>query len=269
MTASAQLTRTGEGWSALPDPHSLGDVLAHRRWVRRRRPFDHVVSTDVFTPDFYGQLHDQVQGILDDPEMFARNMPGYDASSCELKTHREGPLGVFTSRAWHDTLAGIWGVEATGDVSATLHHHAPGGKSGWPHNDLNPSWFPGPPPKSDEIQMVENDLVDHQRGTRAEGVEARENVRAVAVLFYLGNPAWSPGDGGETGLFESASAAAHGPSAVVPPINNSMVMFECTPFTWHSFLTNRKPRTSVVMWLHRTKEDAVSTWGEQSIVHWG
>lgn len=246
----------------------LGELLAHRRWVRRRRPFEHVVAQNVFTSAVYDQLHQQVLGLLDDPAVFQRNIEGYDASSTQVGQHRDGPLGLFVSRAWHDMVADIWGIEATGDVTATLHHHAPGGPTGWPHNDLNPGWFPGPEPADDEIRLSDNALVDHHHGTHREGVQARERVRAVAVLFYLGNPEWQPGDGGETGLFDSMSGAAAGPYAAVPPINNSMVMFECTPFSWHSFLANRKPRTSVVMWLHRRKEDVVARWGEQSIVHW-
>ena len=52
-------------------------------------------------------------------------------------------------------------------------------------------------------------------------------------------------------------------------MNNSLVLFECTPFSWHGYLGNRaKPRNSVVMWLHRPKADVVARWGEPSIVRW-
>jgi hypothetical protein len=246
----------------------LRDLVAHRRWVRRSRPFGHVVARDVFTPEFYGSLDAQVQQIIGDGTTFARNMGAYDATSSMLERHREGPLGVFLSRAWHDLMAGIWGMDATGDVTASLHHHEPGGRSGWPHNDLNPGWFPGPPPGAGEVRLAHNEVVDYQQGTRASGVEAREVVRGAALLYYLGNSEWQQGDGGETALYDSLSGSARGPYAAVPPINNSLVMFECTPFSWHSFLTNRTPRTSVVMWVHRRKDEAVERWGEQSIVYW-
>ncbi|MDT4982832.1 MAG: hypothetical protein QOF95_322, partial [Pseudonocardiales bacterium] len=94
-------------------------------------------------------------------------------------------------------------------------------------------------------------------------------IRAVSLLFYVGNPDWVPGDGGETGLFANIDTAARGPRAAVPPVNNSLVMFECTPFSWHAFVSNvSNPRNSVVMWLHRRKDEAVARWGEQSIVYW-
>ncbi len=46
-------------------------------------------------------------------------------------------------------------------------------------------------------------------------------------------------------------------------------MFECTPYSCHTFLTNtRNPRNNLVLWVHRTKTEAVSRWGERSIVYW-
>lgn len=247
----------------------LGDLLAHRRWVRRRYPFDHVLAQNVFQKEFYEQLHQQVVDIVQDGSALGRNMGSYDASGSHLDNHRDGPLGIFVSRAWHDMLAGMWGVDATGDVSAGLHHHEPGSRSGFPHSDLNCCWFPGPEPAETEVRLTNDTLVDQKFGRRGrDDVEAIERMRAIAVLFYLGNPEWQPGDGGETGLFESFSGAYGPPGAAVPPVNNSMVTFEVTPFTWHRFLTNRKPRTSVTMWLHTHKDDVIERWGEQSIVEW-
>lgn len=91
----------------------------------------------------------------------------------------------------------------------------------------------------------------------------------MSLLLYLGNPSWQPGDGRETGLFRDVATFAHGPAAAVPPINNSMMFFECTPWSWHAFVTSRvKPRTSVVMWLHRTKDEVRARWGDRSIEYW-
>ncbi|WP_211348907.1 2OG-Fe(II) oxygenase [Nocardioides litoris] len=268
-----QTTRPGTAGSVsayrgLRDVDDLAPLLAHRGWVRKARPFSHVVARDVFVPDFYDALHRQVTGLIESETFRERNMGRYDASSSMVQQHPGGPLDVFLSRAWHDVMAGLWDVEATGDVIASLHHHAPGGRSGWPHNDLTTAWFPGADePGRHEVGLSTTE-VDAHTGERAEGVEARETVRGVAALFYLGNPEWSPGDGGETGLFESASGAHLGPAAAVPPINNSAVFFECTPFSWHAFLSNRTPRTSVVMWVHRRKQDVIERWGGENIVYW-
>lgn len=253
--------------SAIAHDVALAGVLANRRWVRRSRPFPHIVARDVFTPDCYERLETHFGDLArEHRELFQRNMPGYDAASADLSQHADGPLGVFLSRQWHDLVAGVSGVAATGDVLASLHHHDPGGKSGWPHNDLNPGWFAGPAPGPHEVRPAFADGVGYHHGTRPPGIEARESVRAVSLLFYLGNPPWQPGDGGETGLF--ADVDGRGPRAAVPPLNNSLVLFECTPFSWHAFLSNAKPRNSLVMWLHRPKDDAVARWGGDNIVYW-
>lgn len=249
----------------------LEELLANRRWVRRAHPFPHVVAQNVFVPARYEELDAEFHRIEQShPEVFRRDMAGYDASGSLLDPYRDGPLGVFLSREWHDMLAALVGVgvDATGDVTGSLHHHEPGAASGWPHNDLNPGWFAGPAALPQEVRLTSDEPVDYHRGTSPPGVAARETVRAVSLLFYLANPPWQPGDGGETGLYRSPHD--HGrPAVTVPPINNSLVLFECTPFSWHGFVSNHaKPRNSIVMWLHRTKDDAVNRWGEQSIVHW-
>lgn len=246
----------------------LGDVLANRRWVRNALPFPHVVARNVFTPDFYDALNSEFRRIeREHPETFHRAMSGYDASGAMLDHYRDGPLGVFVSRPWHDLLAGLFSVAATGDMTASLHHHDPGGQSGWPHNDLNPGWFAEPAAGTDEVRLPHDGQVQYHHGTRPDAVPARETVRAVSALFYLGNPEWEPGDGGETALY--ANGAARVPAATVPPVNNSLVIFECTPFSWHGFVHNRvKPRNSVVMWIHRDKAQVERRWGADSVVHW-
>ncbi|GAB2463456.1 2OG-Fe(II) oxygenase [Jatrophihabitans fulvus] len=258
--------------TATTAPPALEDVLANRRWVRRGFPFPHVVAQNVFTPEFYGLLDAEFRRIeREQPEAFQRNMAGYDATGAMLDHHRDGPLGIFVSRAWHDLLAGVGGIDdPTGDMTASLHHHEPGSADGWPHQDLNPGWF-GEPAGPDEVRLPYDGpperRVAYHHGTRAEGVPARETVRAVSALFYLANPPWEPGDGGETGLYTVGGQSR--PTLTVPPVNNSLVLFECSPFSWHGFLSNRvKPRNSVVMWIHRPKDEVVRRWGDDSIRYW-
>jgi len=253
-----------------PPNWNLDELLASRRWIQRNRPFPHVYAQDVFTAEFYQSVHEEFERIeREHPEVFQRNMEGYDASGASIHHFRDGPLGVFVSREWHDLIATVAGVSATGDINAGMHHHDPGGASGWPHNDLNPSFFASPPPRPDEVRMENSGGVAVITGEHQPGTEVREVVRAVSLLFYLGNPEWESGDGGETGLYADVASAGRGPTVGVPPINNSMVFFECTPRTWHTFISNRtKPRNSVVMWLHRPKDEAVRRWGDENIEYW-
>lgn len=250
------------------DPADLPTVLAHRRWVRRTHPFPHVVAQNVFVPSFYDELaahFERIKGL----GAFAKNIRNYDAGSVLIRDHADGPLGIFVSRPWHDMVAGIFGVDGTGDVTAGLHHHPPGGRPGWPHNDLNPGWFGGDPPGPDEVRNEGVDGVDYQLGPSRPDAPGRENVRGVSVIFYLANEPWSPGDGGETGIYGSCTAGKQGAGIGIAPVNNSMVLFESTPFTWHGYAGHaRHERNSAVMWVHRRKADAVRRWGEQSIAYW-
>jgi Rps23 Pro-64 3,4-dihydroxylase Tpa1-like proline 4-hydroxylase len=87
--------------------------------------------------------------------------------------------------------------------------------------------------------------------------------------MFLHNPPWREGDGGETGLYSRSSQPVSEPTKAIAPINNSLLIFECRPNSYHSFLSNRNgPRNSMIMWLHRPKNDVEQRWGSNSIIHW-
>jgi len=249
-------------------------VLSGRGFWRRSAPFSHIVATDVFASAFAAELEGAFRAILGrgcssarDFDRFSRSVPGYGAYVYNLGPETEGPLAVFLSRPFHDMLAGLFGVEATLDVDVALHHHERGSPSGWVHNDLNPGWFVDQP-RPDGVNASDVRVCDYQRGQAAAGAP-REVVRAVAMMYYLCNEPWSPGDGGETGLYGSVRDLVTSPLARVGPVNNSLVAFECTPRSYHAFLENRRAtRSSVVLWLHRRKAEVISRWGERSIQRW-
>ncbi len=248
----------------------LTDMLHNRRWMVRSRPFPHIVAENVFKEHIYQALEESFRDFLaPDGNRFARNMPGYDAFGMEFTPHLTGPFSVFVSRAWHDMIAHLMGVHATNDVVGSLHHHEIGSANGQIHNDLNPGWFVDNA-RDDGINICDPAKCSYQTGEIfGARMKPRETIRAVAILFYVNNPPWSPGDGGETGLYRSSMDPIDSPVSVVPPINNSLLIFESTPYSYHSFLSNRgQPRDSVTMWLHRSKDEVVARWGEEKIVYW-
>jgi LPS sulfotransferase NodH len=241
--------------------------LGSRRWMRCDAPFPYVRARNVFTDGMYKSMVDQYSDLMKSGQ-FGRGIPGYDVAAHTVTGTTGGPLSVFCRRPWHDLLARLFGINATGELNVALHHHAVGSLDGSPHNDLNPGWF-ADVPRSDGI--IVHDPVngcDYRYGPKEPEVTATERVRAVAVIFYLANPVRGV-VGGETGLYRAASDPIDRPVDVVPPENNSMVAFECTPTSFHGFMSNRNAvRNCLVMWLHREKTEAISRWGESSIVYW-
>ncbi|MBJ7610656.1 MAG: sulfotransferase [Candidatus Dormibacteraeota bacterium] len=252
---------------------SLEDVLAPHPWTVRSHPFPHVVARNVLRPEVYAEVDRAFEDVLARgmdaaPHGFGRSTPGYDVFSHTMRTGQDGPFALFLSRPWHDAVAVAASVAAGGHVFCGLHHHAVGSASGSVHNDLNPGFFPRAA-RPDEVVLNDHALCSYYSGESQAGVQPVETVRAVALIFFVHNQPWSPGDGGEIGLYASAAHPIERPAVAVPPINNSMVFFECTPHSFHGFISNRRiPRNSLIMWIHRPPADVIGRWGADPIVRW-
>jgi hypothetical protein len=254
----------------------LAPLLEPGSWEFCTDPFPHVRADRVFTADFHRELATAFDTILrgqhwpaSPDACFLRNMPGYDASAVDLNGRLGWPFNVFVSRSWHDLFASMFAMSTNGCIGGALHHHASGSRDGYLHNDFCTGWFVDDGRRG-EIVVADVNRCHYCYGTTAAGsnVAVRETMRAIAILYYLNNPEWSPGDGGETSLYRTVGDQVDQAVVSVPPINNSLVAFECSPRSFHTFRTNRQPRNSVVMWLHREKDEALAQWGEGSIVPW-
>lgn len=244
--------------------------LGQKRWIRRRAPFPHFIAYDVFAPPVYRRLEttflELLNETLDQPYMERHDIYGRTVHA-DLASRFEPLL----THSFHSVLSGVLGIETTGHVAVGMHHHRAGGHHGFPHNDLNVGWFLGQPAPG-ELGYT-SPHIDYTTGSLlqpdAKGIPI-ETIRAASLLFYLANPPWEPGDGGATGLYKSGSDDIESPVAMAPPINNSLLLFECTPTSYHGFIRNRRTnRNSIVMWLHRPKQAVVDRWGENAIVPYG
>lgn len=261
-----------------PDSGSfdLTQILRDRRWLLRASPFTHAVAQEVFSEAFYCDLKRALAGLLSrgfgsarETDRLARNMPNSDAHAWNLPADVDGPFGLFYSRAWHDTLAGLFGVAATGDVNAAVHYHQVGSANGSVHRDLGVAWF-SDQPRADGINPMDLTRCSYTSGkTSAPDIAAREVVRAITMIYYVGNPAWAQGDGGETGFYRAADDDVAAPALAIAPLENSMIVFENTPASYHSFIRNRRhPRTSIILWLHRRKTEALERFGDAVRLTW-
>jgi len=256
---------------------SLSEVMQNRRWQCCTRPFLHFIARDLFTPGYYAELDAAFGEMMSrglseqhDPARFSRNIRNYDAYSMVFDWNMPKPFRLFVSKEWHDMLAHIADIPATGDVTGGFHHHRRGSRHGQIHNDLNPGWFVDSPYPGD-VNLSRNDLCEYNTGqVHGTGYQVHESVRALAVLFYLHNPPWHEEDGGETGLYTESSQPVISPTKAIPPVNNTLFVFECKPNSYHSFVENRNgARNSIIMWLHRPKSDVIQRWGKDAIVGWG
>jgi hypothetical protein len=200
------------------------------------------------------------------PQRFRRVLPTSEATAILFDPGFGGPLSLFLTAAWRELIAAVTGARLTEHVSGALHHHVPGDPDGFIHNDLNAGWFVHQP-RADGTVVADHTACRYGTGeARRAGVTPQPFIRAVSLLFYLANPAWSGNDGGGTGLFAHRDDPVSSPAVTVPPANNSLLVFPCTPYTFHAFLSNRRePRNSVAMWFHRTRVDATAQWGEQAV----
>ncbi len=245
----------------------VGELIANRSWRRRLVPFPHVTVSDLFEESFADEIDGAVRAILASQPMTV--IPNYDASGWLLPPDVDWPLRVFLTPEWRAMVSRALGVETGMYVSASIHHHEPGGPHGRPHCDLNPVYFADVEPIDDVVQL-RGDLVEVKSSNRVNGYDGPilSKVRAIALLYYTANPPWSRGDGGQTGLYLRRSDPSEAPAIAVPPRNNSMVAFECTPHSYHSFMANRLERNSITMWLHRTYDETVDRWTEPAIERW-
>lgn len=253
----------------------LADLLADSKWSHGKDPFPHIRVEQVFIDSVYSRLlaafretYSRSDASRPEAGRLVYHKGHFDAFLMQFKPSLSGPLSLFVSKAWVDLLSKVTGVSSTRDVNGALHCHPTGSKDGFIHKDFSSCWFVDRP-RPDGINVADNEICNYRTGaTSIPGAVAQERVRAVAMIYYINNPPWSPGDGGETGLYRTDHDPIHQPAVAIPPINNTMLIFECSPHSRHSFISNRRnPRSNIVMWLHRTKPDTVASWGEDSILY--
>jgi hypothetical protein len=251
---------------------SLDSYVAHDRWQVKSEPFRHVVAHDVFTEDCYSRLATAFGSTLESVKNRGY-LKDHDIHGTTLGPRHAETFAPLLSRAWHDLLASTFGVFATGHVLAGIHHHLPGSADGFPHNDLNSGWFVGKPGTTG-VTFSSPSLLEYTSGKvlsqdlRTDDIV--HTVRAVAMIFYLCNPVWHPEGGGTTALYRGALDDVDRPVLEVPPTNNSLLAFECTPKSYHGFRSNiTSERNSIILWLHRPFQYAIDRWGEDAIVPYG
>lgn len=245
----------------------LAELNPYGEWFAQLHPFRHIRARRVFRDESYRRLEEAFAASLNGDQTipgskssFRQAQPSYDALILGMHEHLTPRFIPLFERRWINFLAGLLDLEALPQIDGALHHIPRNSRSGWVHNDFCSAWFDED--VRGEIVFPDRERYDYFTGVpKRPGPRPREFVRAATMIFYLNNCGWKTDSGGETGLY-SASRADVGSKCAVAPINNSLLLFECSPHSYHRLLANPGcQRNSIILWLHCSLEDAQSRWG--------
>jgi hypothetical protein len=236
-------------------------------WSEFKRPFRHIRAERVFREDTYRDLESAFAALRDadlaNPgraPRFAKGQAGYDAQVAAIDLQLSSQFAPLFERRWIEFLASLLDLPVLPQIDAALHHIPVNSRSGWVHNDFCSAWFDAG--VAGEIVFPDRRKCDYFNGApRTSDARPREYVRAATMILYLRNDGWKVGSGGGTGLY-AASRGGYGEMSAVEPLNNSLLLFECSPHSWHALLANPGcARNSIILWLHNSVEQAQSRWG--------
>ncbi|QDV23536.1 2OG-Fe(II) oxygenase family protein [Aureliella helgolandensis] len=218
-------------------------------------PFNHMVIENVFPAALASNL-----GLLF-KELITQAKPigkvgevgelKYDALNfTPMLSHvQQTSIAAFVSTEFREFTASSFSIRLDENVMIGMHRHNAPSKPGWPHTDFAVVSFPNIAPNYQGMRLFQAGCqCNYSDDTRDRQPQAIKTARAVACLYYCANPPWQPGAGGETGLY-----AELGKRLVqrIPPTNNSLLIFEVSPVSYHAYLGSRlAQRNAYVWWYH-------------------
>jgi len=238
------------------------------RWTQHTRPFLHYRASDLLAEDEYARLARYFVKLLrsfeqdnDSKTRFVRSSARYDARVLGVNEDLASELAPFFSATWIDNIYSLFGYDNIRYVDGALHSSLPGSRTGWIHTDLCSAWFVDEQTTS-TLTFPNRSACDYFTGVSKGGsVPVIELKRAAAMIYYLCNDGWEPGDGGETALYDCPFEGTFSPPFLVQPRNNSLLLFECSPHSYHRFISNtRNTRNSIILWIHGTPREISARW---------
>jgi hypothetical protein len=229
-----------------------------------RRPFRHFRGTNVLPPGRYEVTASKFREILALPSNFRRSrFKNYDAQIMPIENDLPASFPDLFSATAISFLHRVVGIPFQPRVVAAIHSSPPNSRSGWIHTDYLPVWFDDNAVSPGEVAFMTEMMCDYTGRPTPHFAPRREYARAATMIYYLCNDDWSPADGGQTGLYPAERGELEQSSILIAPINNSCLIFECSPHSYHRFMTNPgRRRNSFILWLHLSAEDADRRWGK-------
>jgi len=242
--------------------------IKNKRWIVNLHPFKHIVVQNLFEDDIYERLRAEFSKRMMNTESKRTIARNYDATILPFTGADKANFAPLLDPEWLRLISNAMQLDTRLEVDGALHSHPPGSRSGWIHNDYNPGWF-ARAAERDEIYLSSTDGCDYKSGKVTTGnATPVERMRYLTLLYYVNNPRWVEGMGGETGIYMSQRRSIDSADRFVAPLNNSLLLFECTPHSWHSFRTGSFARNSITLWLHREFDQAKRQWPHHEPVYW-
>lgn len=240
------------------------------KWVHFTSPFSHFRAEQLLCPASYDRIATAYDAILGNTE---NNGPGHDKLRKSMENYDARMLAIDSRIAamfqplfdvdWIKWLCDLCEIPFIAHIDAALHSSLPGSRTGWIHTDLCSAWFDEGKraPKLNELFFPDRTSCDYFTGRiKKDGCNPVEYIRAATIIVYLCNDGWTARDGGETALYSSLGKRAD--INLISPVNNSALVFRCSPHSYHRFISNpSKTRNSIIFWLHTTAEYGMSLWG--------
>ena len=231
----------------------------HVNWYpKENNSFRYTVIDNLFKESFRSELVSYFNKNLRDK---LRRFPHYDCDVLCIDPKNKHPFNFVYSLEWKNFISNIFpDIPITNNIMAEIQHNHIGSKDGWIHNDYDASHFVNDP--------VNNGINPWYYQCPYRQEEPNENlitnVRSIAVIYYLNDQEnWKEGDGGETALFdEGRNIPLSDYIMKTNPVPNRLFVYEINPFSFHSFLSNKKfERTTIMMWYHTSAEDTNKRYG--------
>lgn len=268
LNLTLEATRPQFGPGVKPQlPKSVPQVA----WQESQLPFRHFSASDVFDATTYQRLSEQFSQILDTTaglrEGRYKMRPAQGANDglvLGLTDHLAEAFAPLFTEAWLRSLAMLLDLNFLPRIEGALHSNPQNSRTGWIHTDCCSAWFDESSSKLDKIMLPPRGRCSYFTG-QPKVAEAKpvEYIRAATMIYYLCNDGWKTGDGGETAIYSQDCETPETLVKLIEPRNNSLLLFECSPRSYHRFITNPgQRRNSIILWLHASVEDALARWGE-------
>lgn len=243
---------------ALVEEGRLENALATRDFHVLREPFPHLVVDNIFKPEVYASIERCFTTIFDkglsEEADATRFNPFLELNKLGKEWEYDGyvyvpspadgsALELFYSLEWNLLFSRLFRQPTDWATSLAFHHHPPGNRTGFVHNDYSLKHF-------SIANTLSNGMVYREiPHPRAGDPRVFGTMRTIAILFYIGNASVTEEEGGGTGLYGERGME---PVKVVAPRANRLLAFQISPKSFHAFQTNRTNRNSIAQWFHMT-----------------